>query len=115
MEILRKFASRKFIAAAATFAMSIAAVILGEGNEWIQIAGAVGAIIAPTVYMFVEAWVDGKAVAVVQEVPSFAIALYNLIDVFEMKYGASKASDLAQALLLTVAEQTKAAEAEEVK
>ena len=115
MEILKKFASRKFIAAAATFAMSIAAVLLGEGSDFVQMAGAIGAIVAPVVYMLVEAWVDGKAVSVVEQAPSFAVALYDLIDVFELKYGASKASDLAQALLLTVAEQTKAAEAEEVK
>ena len=114
MEILKKFASRKFIAAAATFAMSIAAVLFGEGSEFVQIAGAIGSIVAPVIYMLAEAWVDGKAVMLQAQVPTLADTLYDLIDVYESKYGASKASDLIQALLLTIAEETKVAE-EEVK
>lgn len=98
MELLKKFASRKFIAAAASFAFSIAAIIWGQDNQWVQIVGAVGVIIAPVVYMLVEAWVDGKSVSAQQYVPTVADAVYDLVQVYEDKYGETGVTNFMQDL-----------------
>lgn len=98
MELLKKFASRKFIMAAASFAFSVAAIIWGQDNPWVQLAGAVGAIIAPVVYMLVEAWVDGKAIGAQEYVPTVANAVDELIQVYEDRYGENNITNFMQDL-----------------
>lgn len=102
MELLKKFASRKFIAAAASFAFSIAAIIWGADNQWLQIIGAIGMIVAPVVYMFVEAWIDGKSVAAQEYVPTVSTAVYDLVQVYENKYGESGITNFIQDLSILV-------------
>ena len=60
-----KFSSRKFLMSLAAFLGSIGTSISGlvVGNEKLQIAGAVCAMVSTAIYVALEAYVDGKAVS----------------------------------------------------
>ena len=102
MEFMKKFASRKFLMASASFAMSVAAIVFGEGNEAVQLAGSIGAVVSPVVYMLVEAWVDGKALKLNEYVPTVSTAVYDLVQVYEDKYGETGISNLVQDLAVVI-------------
>ena len=102
MELLKKFASRKFIMALASFGMSIAAVVWGQDNQWVQLVGAAGAVLAPVVYILAEAWIDGKNINTTEFVPTIATAVNDLVQIYENRYGENEISNFMQDLTALV-------------
>ena len=100
-EFLKKYLSRKFIAFVVTFILGVLAMVFNDA-EWVQLAGLAFAAMSAAIYMFVEAWVDGKAVAPDVYVPTVATAVYDLVQLYEDKYGENAATNFIQDLSILV-------------
>lgn len=68
MDIKDKLTSRKFWICVAAFLGSVATSISGivTDNKYVTTIGVVAGILSAAIYSFCEAWVDGKAVHLVE-------------------------------------------------
>jgi len=96
MEIWRKFLSRKFLIQLGGLIFSILAIIYGENNEALQVVGQIGVIVFPLAYVIIEAILDGRAMNVVEHVPSFATTIHDLVQLYEDRYGENGISNFIQ-------------------
>lgn len=106
-ELLKKFLSRKFLIAVANFAMAIGAIVLGEGDPNLVLAGMVWAAVSGAVYVIVEGINDGKSISAEYKyyLNPAADALIDLVDVYEEKFGATATTDLIQEITASVQEK----------
>lgn len=66
---MKKFASRKFWICLAAFLASIGTSIAGlkTDNEIVAIIGTICTILSAAIYSFTEAWIDSKAVSILDK------------------------------------------------
>ena len=110
-EIIRKFTSRKFIAAAATFIGALL-VALNVEEGTIQLIAVIATVIAPLFYIAVEGYLDGKNIGT-EYIPTIATTLHDLIDVYEMEKGETGMTNFLQDIAKLVAAHFEVKEVEQ--
>lgn len=100
-EIIRKFTSRKFIAAAATFVGALL-VALNVEEGTIQLIATIATIVAPLFYIAVEGYLDGKNIGT-NYIPTLADTIHDLIDVYEMEKGETGLTNFLQDIAKVIA------------
>lgn len=96
MAIWKKFLSRKFLIQLGGFIFSVLAVLYGEDNEALLMVGQIGVIVFPLSFAIIEAILDGRAMNVVEHVPSFARTIHDLVQLYENRYGENGVSNFIQ-------------------
>jgi hypothetical protein len=100
-EFARKFLSRKFLASLSAFIVSALLAFYGE-QEWIRLVATLGVIVSPLVYVFIEGWLDGKAIFTFEHIPTVSRAIRDLVEVYEDKKGENDISKFIEDLAILV-------------